>query len=124
MAPSRSLALAVGLAVTGCAPAAMRPAGSEPAAAPTGTTAALPSSNPFYAVSTLAFQTPDFSRIRNEDYQPAFEAGMRQHTAEIEAIANNPAAPTFDNTVVQMERSGTLLTRVSKVFFALTQANT
>jgi peptidyl-dipeptidase Dcp len=123
MVPSRSLAVAVGVALGACAPAAVSTAGG-PAAAPAASASQLAPSNPFFAASTLPYQTPDFGRIHNEDYAPAFEAGMRQHLAEVEAIANSTAAPTFENTVVAMERSGALLTRVSKVFFAMTQANT
>ena len=82
------------------------------------------SNNPFATASTLPFQAPPFNRIHDADYKPALEEGMRQHLAEVEAIANQPAAPTFDNTIVAMERSGQMLTRVSKVFFALTQSNT
>jgi peptidyl-dipeptidase Dcp len=80
-------------------------------------------SNPFYAVSTLPFQAPPFDRIHDDDYQPAIEAGIAQQEAETAAIANSPAAPTFENTIVAMERSGQLLTRVTLVFDALTQAN-
>jgi peptidyl-dipeptidase Dcp len=80
--------------------------------------------NPFYAASTLPYQLPPFDRIKDADYAPAFADGMRQQLAEIRAIADNPAAPTFDNTVVAMERSGRLLSRVSKVFFNLNGTNT
>jgi peptidyl-dipeptidase Dcp len=81
-------------------------------------------SNPFYAASTLPFQAPPFDRIKDSDYQPAIEAGIAQARAENEAIANNAAAPTFENTIVAMEKSGQLLTRVTMVFFGVTQANT
>jgi peptidyl-dipeptidase Dcp len=74
--------------------------------------------------SPLPFQAPPFDRIHDSDYLPAIEAGMKAHLAEIQAIAENPAAPTFENTLVAMERSGAELNRVTKVFFALTQANT
>jgi peptidyl-dipeptidase Dcp len=84
----------------------------------------LPASNPFAKESTLPFHYPAFDQIKNEDYAPAFEEGMRQHAAEIEAIANNKAAPTFENTIVAMERSGTLLNRVSTVFYNLVGTNT
>ncbi len=80
--------------------------------------------NPFYSASTLPFQAPPFDRIHDSDYQPAIEAGMTQLRAETEAIANNPAAPAFENTIVAMERSGQLLTRVTLVFGAVAQANT
>jgi peptidyl-dipeptidase Dcp len=80
--------------------------------------------NPFFQESTLPFHAPPFDKIKDGDYQPAIEEGMKQQLAEVEAIANNPQPPTFDNTVVAMERSGALLTRVSHVFFGLTQADT
>ena len=78
----------------------------------TGATVLQPLSpnNPFATASTLPFQAPPFDRIRAADYQPAMEEGMRQQIAEIEAIANQTSAPTFDNTIVPMERSGALLT--------------
>jgi peptidyl-dipeptidase Dcp len=84
----------------------------------------LPASNPFAKPSTLSFGYPAFDKIKNEDYAPAFEEGMRQNAIEIEAIANNKAAPTFDNTIVAMEKSGQLLSRVSSVFGNLSGANT
>jgi len=80
--------------------------------------------NPFFSPSPLFDQAPPFDKIHNEDYQPAFEAGMKRHLAEIEDIANQTAAPTFVNTIEAMERSGALLIRVSKVFGAVTAANT
>jgi len=80
--------------------------------------------NPFAMVSKLQYQYPAFDQIRNEHYAPAFTEGMRQHTAEIAVIASNRAAPTFDNTVIAMERAGQMLNRVSTVFFSLTGANT
>ena len=86
--------------------------------------AALDPSNPFAAPSQLPFQYPLFDRIQNEHYLPAYEEGMREQAAEIEAIANNRAAPTFDNTIVALERSGSLLRRVSSVFGNLSGANT
>ncbi|MGC9199022.1 MAG: peptidyl-dipeptidase Dcp [Acidobacteriaceae bacterium] len=81
-------------------------------------------SNPFYAPSTLPFQAPPFDKIKDADYQPAIEAGIQKQLSEIAAVANNPAPPTFENTLVAMERSGQLLNRVTQVFFAITQANT
>jgi peptidyl-dipeptidase Dcp len=84
----------------------------------------LSPSNPFYAKSTLQYQAPDFRRIKNSDYQPAIEAGMREQITEVNAIAAQKTAPTFANTIVPLERSGALLTRASKVFNAVTGANT
>ena len=81
-------------------------------------------SNPFFAPSTLPFQAPPFDKIKDEDYEPAIEAGMAQQLAEMQAIADNPAAPTFDNTFVAMEKSGLLLDRAMAAFSAVTGANT
>jgi peptidyl-dipeptidase Dcp len=81
-------------------------------------------SNPFYAPSPLPFQAPPFDKIKDEDFQPAIEAGIAQEQAEIEAIANNPDAPTFENTIVAMEKGGRLLGRVMSAFFGVTGANT
>src|SRR6478752_3673572 len=86
--------------------------------------ATLPASNPFAQPSTLPFQTPDFSRIKDSDYLPALLAGMAQQKREATAIANNPATPTFDNTVAAMERSGLLLERTNLAFNAVNGANT
>jgi peptidyl-dipeptidase Dcp len=80
--------------------------------------------NPFYAPSSLPFQAPPFDKIQDADYQPAIEAGMEQQLAEIRAIADNPEPPSFENTVVALEKSGRLLDRVSSVFDAVTGANT
>ncbi|MGA7139491.1 MAG: peptidyl-dipeptidase Dcp [Terriglobales bacterium] len=81
-------------------------------------------SNPFFAPSTLPFEAPPFDKIKDEDFQPAIEAGMAQQQAEVEVIANNPDAPTFENTLVALEKSGQLLTRVLAVFGGVTGANT
>jgi len=86
--------------------------------------AALPASNPFAAPSTLPFNYPRFDRIRDSDFAPAFDAGMAQHLAEVRAIADNPAAPTFQNTLVALEKSGQLLQRAHRVFEALVSADT
>ena len=80
--------------------------------------------NPFFAPSALPFQAPPFDKIKDEDFQPAIEAGMAQQQAEIQVIANNPDAPSFDNTIVAMEKSGLLLERVMAAFEGVTGANT
>jgi peptidyl-dipeptidase Dcp len=79
--------------------------------------------NPFYAASPLPFQAPPFDKIKDSDYQPAIEAGMAQQRAEMRAIADNPAPPTFENTIVAMEKSGQLFNRVMQVFGGVTSAN-
>ena len=93
-------------------------------AAVTPALAALPSSNPFAQQSTLPFQAPPFDRIKDSDYQPAMEEGMRQQMAEIQTIANNSAPPTFENTIAAMEKSGRLLDRVQLAFSGVVGANT
>lgn len=123
MTNTRLLLTAVGsLALAGCA-TANQPAATTTAGG-TSTSTSLSASNPFAAVSTLPYQAPPFDRIKDADFQPAMEAGMRQQIAETGAIAAESAAPTFENTIVPMERSGALLTRVAKVFNAVTGANT
>jgi peptidyl-dipeptidase Dcp len=74
-------------------------------------------SNPFFAPSTLPYQLPPFADIRDEHYLPAFERGFEEHLAEIAAIADSAEDPTFENTIVAMERSGGTLERVANVFF-------
>jgi peptidyl-dipeptidase Dcp len=89
-----------------------------------GAAATLPASNPFATPSTLPFGTPDFSKIKDSDYLPAILAGMAQQKREVMAIANSPAPPTFANTIVALERSGSTLERVILAFFAVNGANT
>ncbi|HYK51593.1 MAG TPA: M3 family metallopeptidase, partial [Terriglobales bacterium] len=79
--------------------------------------------NPFYAPSTLPFHAPPFDKIKDGDYQPAIDAGMAEQRREIRAIADDPAAPTFENTFVAMEKSGRLFNRVMAAFNGVTGAN-
>jgi peptidyl-dipeptidase Dcp len=83
-----------------------------------------PRVNPLLSRSTLPFQAPPFDRLNDADYQPAIEEGIKQQQAEVTAIANNPEAPTFLNTIEAMERTGTLLKRASSIFFPLAGAHT
>ena len=80
--------------------------------------------NPFFAESPLPHQLPPFDRIDDAHYAPAFERGMADQIAEIEAIAGASEPPTFENTIVALERSGQLLNRVAATFFALSSADT
>lgn len=80
--------------------------------------------NPFFAEYGTPFEVPDFTKIKTEHYIPAFEEGIKQHAAEIIAIAENTEAPTFENTLVAMDKSGTLLDKVSSVFYNQFGANT
>ena len=84
----------------------------------------LPASNPFSKVSVLPYGVPNFSKINDADYQPALEEGIRQQLDEIKGIAENPATATFANTIVTLEKSGQLLTRVNNAFNLVSGANT
>ena len=118
--PVTLLRLALACSLIACASAHN---GAPPVPANTGTApAAL--DNPFFAQSPLPFQSPPFDRVHDADFLPAFEAGMREHLQEVAAIAHDPAPPTFENTLVALEKSGRLLDRVSKTFFNLSAANT
>ncbi len=116
MFPSLSLTLVTlltaGLGLTAPLSAA------TPAAAPTPVTA-----NPLLTESTLPYYLPPFDLIKEEHYTPAFEEGMAQQLKEVAAIADNAEAPTFENTIVALERSGQLLNRVDAIFSNLTGAN-
>jgi peptidyl-dipeptidase Dcp len=83
-----------------------------------------PSENPFFKPYGTPFETPPFNQIKTEHYLPAFEEGVKQQKAEIEAIITNSAEPTFENTIEALEKSGKLLTKVSGVFYNLTSAHT
>ncbi|MDO6677898.1 M3 family metallopeptidase [Shewanella sp. 4_MG-2023] len=80
--------------------------------------------NPFFKPYDTFMEIPDFDNIKNEHFLPAFEAGIAERKAEINSITNNPDAATFANTIEAMEFSGTLLTKVSSVFYNLTGAHT
>ena len=119
------LALALTLFTAACSkPESDSAAKDESAAATTGTESMTTGSNPFFSESDHYLKYPAFDRIGTEHYAPAFEKGMADHMAEIEAIANLEDAPTFDNTLVAMERSGQMLDRVTSVFSAMTSAHT
>ncbi len=79
---------------------------------------------PYFTVSKLPFDAPQFDKIKDSDFKPAFEEGMEENLAEIEKIADNPEPATFENTLVALEKSGQLLRSVSLIFNALTSANT
>ncbi|MGB8951250.1 MAG: M3 family metallopeptidase [Candidatus Aminicenantales bacterium] len=85
---------------------------------------AAPEENPFFSAFNTPFDTPPFDRIKEAHYLPAFKEGIKQNQAEIEAIVNNPEAPTFKNTIEALETSGALLTRVENTFFCLNSAHT
>ena len=80
--------------------------------------------NPLLTESKAPFGAPEFDKIRTEHYLPAFEAGIKEGKAEIDAIVANPDEPTFENTIEAMERSGSTLNRVASIFFNLMEAHT
>ncbi len=95
-----------------------------PPVAPPAPPAPPPRANPLMTASDLPFQLPPFDKIQDGDFRPAFDAGMAEQLKEVDAIAHNPDAATFDNTIVAMERSGQLLTRVNHAFGNLNSSNT
>jgi peptidyl-dipeptidase Dcp len=117
----RNVLLATAALAVATTPLAAAPAPKK--ANPAGS-ASLTASNPFAKASALPFETPDFSKIKDRDYLPALLTGMAQQKAEVTAIANQKATPTFDNTVVAMEKSGLLLERANLAFNAVNGANT
>ncbi|GAA0901317.1 hypothetical protein GCM10009552_03780 [Rothia nasimurium] len=122
-----SIALTTACSSSNDADKAQAPVASGTAApAPAATAAAAPAAhvNPLLTKSELPFEAPPFDKIVDTDFQPAIEEGMKQELAEIDAIANSTEEPTFDNTIVAMEKSGALLRRAMSVFSGLTGANT
>ncbi len=84
----------------------------------------MSANNPFFDISLLPYQVPRFDEINDSHYRPAFDEALRQKRADIAAIASQTAAPDFTNTVLALEKSGAMLTRVSSVFFAMASAHT
>ena len=114
-----ALAAALGLGMTACNRT------ESPAAGATAEQAApATQDNPFFVQSELPLQYPHFDRIKDSDFGPAFDAGMAEQLKEVEAIANNAEAPTFDNTIIAMENSGQVLDRAATVFFNLSSTDT
>lgn len=98
---------------------------ADPSASPAPARAAADAdANPLLTSSTLPYQIPPFDKIKNEHFQPAIEQGMAEHLKEIEKIAGQSEAPSFDNTIVAMERSGQLLQRANRIFSNLNGCNT
>jgi peptidyl-dipeptidase Dcp len=116
------------VAVAGCsssnAPSAST-AGTGPSStpAPAGSSAPMKRKNPLLSKSELPFQAPPFDQIKDSDFEPAFKQGMADQLQQVQKIADNPAKPTFDNTLVALEKSGQTLHRVEMDFNALFSAN-
>ncbi|WP_028771433.1 M3 family metallopeptidase [Shewanella waksmanii] len=110
-----TLAIGICVALSGCAGGAMTSTQNDNSAVQTQAVTA----NPLMTASTLQYQTPDFTKIEFAHFRPAIMAGIAEQKQQITAIANNRAAPSFDNTIVAMEKSGALLKRASGVFYNL-----
>jgi peptidyl-dipeptidase Dcp len=110
-----AIALGQALLLAGCASADKQPQATVAAEAV--------QQNPLFSASQLQYQAPDFSQIRTEHFQPALEAGILAHNKEVQAIAIQSAPPTFENTIVALEKSGALLDRASSVFYNLSSSN-
>ena len=80
--------------------------------------------NPLLITFNTPFGVPPFEQIKPHHYLPAFETGMQEHLKEVDAVINNPEEPTFENTIVALDKSGEVLARVSRIFFSLAEANT
>ncbi|HOX72632.1 MAG TPA: M3 family metallopeptidase [Dokdonella sp.] len=119
-----ALAAALVVALAACSSPSTEtapPQAAAPAAATPEDTAPV---NALLAASTLPMQAPPFDKIKDGDYQPAIEEGMRQQLVEIGTIADDSAEPTFANTIEAMDKTGELLSRSARIFFGLVQANT
>src|SRR5437764_6355953 len=91
---------------------------------PPAPSAPSPTANPLLSESTLPYHVPPFDKIKDEHFAPAIEQGMTEQLKEVEAIAKSADKPTFDNTVVALERSGQLLDRAGTIFSNLNACNT
>ncbi|NMB73315.1 MAG: M3 family metallopeptidase, partial [Bacteroidales bacterium] len=80
--------------------------------------------NPFFSRFDTPFGVPPFDKIKNEHFLPAIQEGIKQHAKEIDKIASLPEAPTFENTILALDRSGEMLERVTPIFFNIYSANT
>ncbi|MGI8560437.1 MAG: dipeptidyl carboxypeptidase II, partial [Luteimonas sp.] len=116
-----TLALAAALAGATALPALAQTPANESAVSQT---TEAKQANPFFNESTLPLRYPHFDRVDDADFAPAFDAGMARNLEEVEAIANNPQPPTFDNTMIPLEEAGELLGRATSVFFNLVGTDT
>ncbi len=114
------LALALAMALTATAV----PAAAHTAKAPASAKSHKPAVNPFLAPSPLPLHYPQFDKIKDTDFAPAFDRGMAEQLKEVAAIANNKAKPTFENTIIALEKSGQTLRRAQTVFGNLVGADT
>ena len=116
------LALALAVAIAATAPTYAKT--PKQGTAVSAQADAAKGANPFFADSPLPLHYPQFDKIKDADFAPAFDAGMAQQLKEMDAIANNPEKPTFENTIIAMENSGRTLGRATTVFFNLVGTDT
>ncbi|MGH8081352.1 MAG: dipeptidyl carboxypeptidase II, partial [Lysobacter sp.] len=107
------LAVALAVALIATVPGLAHNAQAQTKTDKAVTQTAAASANPFFQPSPLPLHFPQFDKIKDADFAPAFDRGMADQLKEIQAIADNANAPTFDNTIVAMERSGQILTRAA-----------
>ena len=119
-----SLALAVAMAGATALPAIAQSDATKADSPVSAQPAPQAQDNPFFTDSALPLHYPQFDRIKDADFAPAFDSGMATQLKEVEAIANNTAAPTFENTIVALEKSGRTLDRATTVFFNLVGTDT
>jgi peptidyl-dipeptidase Dcp len=119
-AVSSAIALALAAGPVAAAPQQSK---DVPMQAQTAPTTNVPATNPFFADSTLPLHYPDFAKIKDTDFAPAFDAGMAEELKQVDAIANDKAAPTFDNTILAIEKNGRTLSRAMTVFYNLLGAD-
>jgi peptidyl-dipeptidase Dcp len=112
--------VAIAIMLAGCQPASTETSTTVTQQATKTVTKTAEQSNPFFSDYNTPYGIPPFEKIKKAHYLPAFEHGIKLNRAEINAIANNNEAPTFENTIEAMEKSGDFLTKVSNVFFGLT----
>ena len=120
----RSLTCALSASLLAAALAACSPNASNTTEFKEAPAAKMPATNPLLTPSTLPLEYPPFDRIEPVHFLPAFEVGMAEHLAEIDNITAQAGAPTFENTLVQLELAGATLNRVASVFFGLASAHT
>lgn len=113
----------IAFAVVGALSTTLLLSGCQSSSSTTQATASIEAQNPLMQPSTLQYQAPDFSQIKDEHFKSALEQGINEHYAQVLTIADNSESATFANTIVALETSGELLTRASKVFYNLTGSN-
>jgi len=118
------LALALAALLATAAPLSAYAQDASPVSVPAPAAAPQAQDNPFFQDSPLPLHYPQFDRIQDADFAPAFDRGMAEELAEVGKIADNPEPPTFENTLVALQRAGRTLSRAQTVFYALISADT